>query len=66
MMIHAYSEDYLNNAQKILGDMMDYAVNTYEFSPNQFYEMFLVSDVSMQFQTGKLCLLWLKSRVAIK
>ena len=28
MMIHAYSEDYLNNAQKILGDMMDYAVNT--------------------------------------
>ena len=46
MMIHAYSEDYLNNAQKILGDMMDYAVNTYEFSPNQFYEMFLVSDVS--------------------
>ena len=47
MMIHAYSEDYLNNAQKILGDMMDYAVNTYEFSPNQFYEMFLVSDVSM-------------------
>ena len=34
MMIHAYSEDYLNNAQKILGDMMDYAVNTYEFSPN--------------------------------
>ena len=52
MMIHAYSEDYLNNAQKTLGDMMDYAVNTYEFSPNQFYEMFLVSDVSMQFQTG--------------
>ena len=53
MMIHAYSEDYLNNAQKILGDMMDYAVNTYEFSPNQFYEMFLVSDVSMQFQKRK-------------
>ena len=52
MVIHAYSEDYLNHAQKILGDMMDYAVNTYEFSPNQFYEMFLVSDVSMQFQTG--------------
>ena len=52
MVIHAYSEDYLSTAQKILGDMMDYAVNTYEFSPNQFYEMFLVSDVSMQFQTG--------------
>ena len=31
---------------------MDYAVNTYEFSPNQFYEMFLGIGCSMQFQTG--------------
>ena len=37
MMIHAYSEDYLNNAQKILGDMMDYAVNTYEFPPSSVH-----------------------------
>ena len=61
MMIRAYSEDYLNNAQKILGDMMDYAVNTYELSPNQFYEMFLVSDVSMQFQTGNPTYLYQRS-----
>ena len=46
MMIHAYSEDYLNNAQKTLGDMMDYAVNTYEFSPNQFYGIGCVNAVS--------------------
>ena len=52
MMMHAYDEDYLNSAQRILGDMMDYAVNTYDFVPNQFYEMFLVSDVSRQFENG--------------
>lgn len=52
MEMHAYSEDYLMSAQKIMGDMMDYAVNTYEFTLNEFFEMFLVSDVSNQFQTG--------------
>ena len=40
MMIRAYSEDYLNNAQKILGDMMDYAVNTYEFLRISFMRCF--------------------------
>ena len=29
MVIHAYFKDYLSTAQKILGDMMDYAVKTY-------------------------------------
>ena len=52
MMIHAYSEDYLVSAQRILGDMLDYAVNTYAFDPDSFYQMFLVSDVSSQFQNG--------------
>ena len=27
MEMHAYSEDYLLTAQRILGDMLDYAVN---------------------------------------
>ena len=31
MEMHAYSEDYLLTAQRILGDMLDYAVNEYEF-----------------------------------
>ena len=52
MMIRAYSEDYLWYAQRILGDMLDFAVNTYELDENEFWEMFLVSDVSEQFQTG--------------
>ena len=45
MEMHAYSEDYLLTAQRILGDMLDYAVNEYEFDPDEFYKMFLVSDV---------------------
>ena len=52
MGMHAYPEDYLSTAQKILGDMIDYAVNEYEFEPDQFFQMFLVSNVSRQFQEG--------------
>lgn len=52
MEMHAYPEDYLLTAQRILGDMLDYAINEYEFEPNKFFEMFLVSDISKQFQEG--------------
>ena len=52
MVIHAYSDDYLASAQRILGDMLDYAVNTYEFEIDKFYDMFLVSEVSRQFERG--------------
>ena len=52
MEMHAYSEDYLLTAQRILGDMLDYAVNEYEFDPDEFYKMFLHPDVSRQFQEG--------------
>ena len=39
-------------AQKVLGDMLDFAVNTCDFDIDQFFAMFLVSDVSVQFQEG--------------
>lgn len=52
MVIHAYSEDYLPSAQRIMGDMFDYAANTYEMDLDEFFPMFLVSDVAFQFQTG--------------
>ena len=29
MMIHAYQEIYLRNAQAVLGDAFDYAINTW-------------------------------------
>ena len=50
MTMCAYSEDYLSMAQKVLGDMLDFAVNTCDFDIDQFFAMFLVSDVSVQFQ----------------
>ena len=46
MEMHAYSEDYLLTAQRILGDMLDYAVNEYEFDPDEFYKMFLASLIA--------------------
>lgn len=52
MVIHAYSEDYLHSAQRIMGDMLDYASDSYELDPDDFFQMFLVSDVAYQFQTG--------------
>lgn len=52
MEIHAYSEDYLSYAQRIMGDMIDFAVNTYDIPIDRFFGMFLASDVSRQFQNG--------------
>lgn len=52
MEINAYSEDYLENAQKNLGNMLDYAVYSLDLNLEKFYEMFLVSDVSKQFEIG--------------
>ena len=44
MVIHAYSDDYLTSAQRILGDMLDIAVNTYDMDIDKFFDMYLVSD----------------------
>lgn len=38
--------------QRILGDMLDFAVNTYDMDIDKFFEMFLVSTVSRQFEIG--------------
>lgn len=37
MVIHAYSDDYLTSAQRILGDMLDFAVNTYDMDIDKFF-----------------------------
>lgn len=52
MVIHAYPEDCLHSAQRIMGDMLDYASDSYELDPDDFFQMFLISDVAYQFQTG--------------
>ncbi len=52
MEMRAYPSDYLAMAQRIMGDMLDFAVNTCEMDLEKFYGLFLMSDVSTQFQTG--------------
>ena len=51
-MIHAYDEDYLYHAQNNLGHMVDFAVNTCDFEINDFFNMFLASNVCKQFEDG--------------
>ena len=46
MGMRAYDEDYLGTAQRVMGDMMDFAVNSYGFDADEFFGMFLVSDVA--------------------
>ena len=52
MMIRAYDEDYVMSAQRILGDMMDFAVNTLEYDGDTFFTMFLISGLAHQFGSG--------------
>lgn len=52
MEMHAYADDYLPYAQRILGDMLDFAVNTCDMDIDQYFGMFLVSEASTQFQQG--------------
>ena len=52
MVMHAYPCDYVNIAQRIMGDMLDYAVNKYDVEIDEFFGMFIVSDISKQFQSG--------------
>ena len=52
MATHAYDEDYLNSAQRILGDAVDFAVMSLDIEPNRFGQLFAVSDTSKQFAIG--------------
>ena len=42
-MTHAYQEMYLSNAQALLGDAFDYAINACSISGNDFVKLFSVS-----------------------
>lgn len=50
--MRAYDEDYLYNVQKNLGHMLDYAVNTCDLQIEQFWNMFLVSNLDEQIEKG--------------
>ena len=52
-MIHAYQEIYLSNAQRALGEALDYAVNTCGVKGTDFIKMFTVSSVSRHMENGE-------------
>lgn len=65
MMTHAYREIYLSNAQSVLGDAFDYAVNTCGISGNDFVNLFIVSSVSKRMENGEPACLAGKSGIEI-
>ena len=52
MATRAYNEDYLNNAQKNLGQMMRYGTEDYGMPANSFFELFLTSGIAQMFGHG--------------
>ena len=51
-MIHAYDEQYLDDAMKCLGEAMDYAANSCQMNMDSFLELFIGTGYSEQFATG--------------
>ena len=52
MEMRAYLSDYVPYAQRILGDMLDFAVNMCDMDIDDYFELFTISSVSTQFQNG--------------
>lgn len=64
-MTHAYQEIYLNKAQSVLGDAIDYAVNTCGISGSDFIKLFLVSTICRRMENGEPTYLAGKSGIEI-
>ena len=52
MEMRAYYEDYVPLAQRILGDMLDFAVNSCDMDADEVFDMFIVSGLAKQFENG--------------
>ena len=52
MKTYAYDELYVSLAQRNLGDMYDFAVNTLGYGLSKFHDMFLISGMAHQFEIG--------------
>lgn len=64
-MTHAYQEMYLSNAQALLGDAFDYAINACGISENDFVKLFSVSSVSKRIENGEPTYLAGKSGIEV-
>ncbi|MBQ3681579.1 MAG: hypothetical protein II922_00670 [Succinimonas sp.] len=65
MMIRAYPEMYLPKAQAVLGEVLDYAVNSCGMSGEGFINMFIESSVSKRMAVGEPALVAGKSGIEI-
>ena len=52
MMIHAYSESYLNDAKQNLAECFDYAINSCKVEPHLFSRLFIQSGYADKFERG--------------
>ena len=62
-MTHAYQEMYLNNAQALLGDAFDYAINACGIAGGSFMKLFSVSSVSNRIENGEAAYIMGKSGI---
>lgn len=51
-MIHAYDNQYLDDAMKCLGEAFDYAANSCQMNMDSFLELFIGTGYSEQFAAG--------------
>ena len=51
-MIHAYNDVYLSDARRTLANSLDYAVHTLGYTLEEYYQMFVHSDVAYRFANG--------------
>ncbi len=51
-MIHAYAEEYLNDAMRNLGEAFDYAVNACNIDIDEFMKLFIASGYADSFGKG--------------
>ena len=64
-MIHAYDKNYLSKAQSTLASMIDFAVYDLNIPLEKFYQNFLVSPISEQFESGESSIIAGKSGVEL-
>ena len=64
-MTHAYQEIYLSNAQAMLGDAFDYAINACHIPGNSFVKLFVASTISKRLENGEPSYLSGKSGIEV-
>ncbi len=64
-MIHAYDKLYLSKAQNNMASMLDFAVYDLEEDLSEFYQKFLYSKISKQFERGESTVIVGKSGVEL-